>query len=405
MTSQSSRTLSRAPSCGALWSSVALLLVLCAPVAGHAQQSDATVRPDSLARPDSVTRPGTHTVKTGDTLWDLARLYLGDPFLWPEIYRLNTDVVEDPHWIYPGETLRLPGGAAAQTTVATVAAAQPADSTGDQAVPSDSDITEVEVEASGPTMFKRPTNHRVEGSSLQGINIEPGPAVRAGEYYAAPYVISDRDRDRSGRLVASAEMPGIASAHDRMTYQNQERIYLAVGGRTIPSAGDRFVTYRLGPDVPGIGQVAIPTGIVVVERPGNGEASTVRIVRQFDEVQLGQQALPLEEFVSPARADLLPVETGPTSRIAWIQDNPNLTSLQRFFIVSVGAREGVKLGDEFEVFRERTKTDEGVRLPAEQIALARVVRVTDRATTLVVTGQRNPAIREGARARLAARMP
>ena len=67
-------------------------------------------------------RTGSHTVDRGDTLWDLARRYLANPFRWPEIYQANTSVVEDPHWIYPGELLTLPDAARVAPPMETAAA-------------------------------------------------------------------------------------------------------------------------------------------------------------------------------------------------------------------------------------------------------------------------------------------
>jgi len=43
-----------------------------------------------------------HVIKKGDTLWDLAKAYLGNPYLWPQIWERNP-YIKDSHWIYPGD--------------------------------------------------------------------------------------------------------------------------------------------------------------------------------------------------------------------------------------------------------------------------------------------------------------
>lgn len=51
---------------------------------------------------------GAYIIVKGDTLWDLAERWLGDPFLWPQIWDENRYIL-DSHWIYPGDPLVIPG--------------------------------------------------------------------------------------------------------------------------------------------------------------------------------------------------------------------------------------------------------------------------------------------------------
>ncbi|MEM7048711.1 MAG: LysM peptidoglycan-binding domain-containing protein [Acidobacteriota bacterium] len=45
-----------------------------------------------------------YIIERGDTLWDLATRFYGDPYLWPQIWEQNQYIL-DAHWIYPGDPL------------------------------------------------------------------------------------------------------------------------------------------------------------------------------------------------------------------------------------------------------------------------------------------------------------
>lgn len=52
-----------------------------------------------------------HEVRPGESLAVIARRELGDPLLWPVLYRANRDRIKDPTRIYPGQQISIPPAA------------------------------------------------------------------------------------------------------------------------------------------------------------------------------------------------------------------------------------------------------------------------------------------------------
>lgn len=51
--------------------------------------------------------PEKYHVRTGDTLWDIASVFLSNPWCWPSVWKPNQDRIQNPHWIYPDQVIVL----------------------------------------------------------------------------------------------------------------------------------------------------------------------------------------------------------------------------------------------------------------------------------------------------------
>jgi len=85
----------------------AVLAAAAAPAAAQSPPRDLHWVGDHWTAWDPPTPPPdaeVHVIVRGDTLWDLAGRFYGDPYLWPQLWEENRYIL-DAHWIYPGDPL------------------------------------------------------------------------------------------------------------------------------------------------------------------------------------------------------------------------------------------------------------------------------------------------------------
>lgn len=335
-----------------------------------------------------------HVVKRGDTLWDLARHYLQNPFRWPQIFQRNTDVVEDPHWIYPGEVLRIPvwavrpdalRAAAEQGIVVSRIETAPARVTGAR------------------TVFS--AGARTQPHRLLSVTERGGTAgVRRGEVDAAPFVLGRRGPEGAGRITGSAERQAVDIEVRDYRFQLNDHLYLVAPSATAAEVRTEFLALSEGSDIADGMRLMVPTGILRVVEPAMGtRPAKARLVRQFGEVVVGQWLVPYEPPSVAAEAEPSPADNGVSTRVIWIHGDPVLPSLQHYVILSLPQNAAVEIGDHFTLVDQTTTGEDDTAQPAEDAALVQVVRVTPFAATAVVVAHRLPTITRGMHARLSSR--
>ena len=329
----------------------------------------------------------THVVKKGDTLWDLAKAYLKDPFRWPDVFRRNTDIVENPHWIYPGETIRIPSSEVKPEVLARVAtvATKPAP-------------------PSERTVFSTDPVGLIDRIQSNGEVIGRGSTsgVPVGEIEAAPFSARRGGPSGSGRLAAAYDRPGILTSAGSRRFQLKDRIFVDLPRTSVGQPGEVLLAYRLGPVIGDDAQVVIPTGVLRIESTKAGEPALARVIAQFEEISLDQRVLSLETL-TPSVGRPSAVAAGPEEKVLYVLNDPVLPSIQSYIILSARAGNGVRVGDQFTLIDD--SKDPRYPAPPVAAAVAEVVRVTDRGVTAIVVDHEQPRIYAGMIARLSARAP
>ncbi|HUR95024.1 MAG TPA: LysM peptidoglycan-binding domain-containing protein [Gemmatimonadales bacterium] len=367
--------------------------------------------------------PQSHTVREGDTLWDLAKHYRGDPFLWPDIYRLNTGVVEDPHWIYPGEVLALAGGDSVRSVPTTDTPAPPpvAESPSDSTPPAMADAGAADVpdaqQASlaqlttvsandagedGQGLFG-PKRTKLLEESLRAYTHQPYRPLRQSEFYSSGFLTENQNLPFGKVLGPVIPQQTSASNLGANALPYSSVAVEAPRGATY-QIGDTLLVVQLGAELGSHGSVVMPTGLVRVVDTVQGRY-VASVVATYGPIRNGQRVLPTERFTPSGDAHAVPVTEGVRATFIGGPGRQDIKAPQMVVFLDKGRQDGVAPGDLFEIRRTAKRLPDGRQLINDVMATLQVVHVRDHSATGRLLNILSPDIAPGTGARQVAKLP
>ena len=274
-----------------------------------------------------------HIVERGDTLWDLSARYLGNPFLWPQIWDQNK-YIPDAHWIYPGDPIV---------------------------------ITPIE-----------PVSEEKIAEELEEAPVEEAPEepVEAPIVKRAYPIALDADLYCSGFITPRLEILPLRIIGNednvmKVALATNDIVYLNQGEAEGVSPGDEFTIVHNVRELDhpitlkDLGDYVIQTGRLKVVATQE-HTSTAQITYACDATQVDDYLIPFEPKEVPVFTDMPPVDRysseGPNAKgyIVFAKDDLTSLGMGHELQIDLGAKDGVVPGTRLIVYRHHRSNYEQV---------------------------------------------
>jgi LysM domain len=354
-----------------------------------AQQKTATqVASDGIPLSElAPNAPDSHTVKRGDTLWAISKIFLKSPWRWPELWGMNMADIKNPHLIYPGQTLYLDKSNGRARLSSTRGGAG----------------------ANGLETIK--LSPRTRSSNLPDPSIPTLQNSLIEPFLTEPIIVEEATLQAAPRFVATQEGRVLLSEGDRAYARSADGAALSIAAgkprdfrvfRNATALKDPGTGEILGYEAQFVGRAKLVRGESVNAIRGDvlkaGEVAkteivpaTLDIVRSKEEIRTGDRLLPeppMELLTYTPRAPTNPVE----ARIVSVYGSAVANVAQnQVVVINRGTKDGMERGHvlaiqtngEHVVDKTGDKFQD-IRLPDERNGLLMVFRPFERVSYALV---------------------
>lgn len=374
-------------------------LLLVAPVSAEGLVQDAP-------RDARQGEPAFHVVQAGETLASIARDHYGSAAEWQRILEANRDQISDPNRLAIGTRLALPGRAgvvAARVTGIRMEGEQSIRMEGEQppGYPPDRRAL-LQRRPFVPTGDPQPPAERtifhedrtlIREEQLTQVLVLPReevPAIPSGIARAGGWTVPPGEPIGAwGMIREFAGGADVRIARSTLLPYDQVRVVLEEGVQVQP--GDSLLVARINRNLPEVGHVVGPTGVVEIQRVEEGGA-VGRMVGGLGKGALGDLVFPLRTFQMVPGVYPSGTDRALAGIILAFQEVKELYQPGDFLFIDRGALDGLAAGDEFVVPGGAGEGWDGRRM-----AQLQVVWVEDERATLRILSTEFPsALRPGA---------